>query len=80
VEHYPLFANRRGSEISPSGRLGIESFHLDHTVPVWMFAVGGRRIEGRISIEPRSAPPWISRLMLAADTFVFASPTTRRAE
>jgi 4-alpha-glucanotransferase len=50
---YPLFANRWGDgQIAPAGNSGIESFHLDHTVPVWMFAVGGHRIEARIWMEP----------------------------
>jgi 4-alpha-glucanotransferase len=39
--------------------LGIESFHLDHSVPVWMFAVGGRRIEARIWMEPGMDMTWL---------------------
>ena len=39
ADSYPLFANRWGDgQIAPPGHLGIESFHLDHSVPVWMFA------------------------------------------
>jgi len=50
---YPLFANRwTDGQIAPPGHLDIESFYLDHTVPVWMFAVGGRRVETRIWMEP----------------------------
>src|SRR6185437_10725031 len=30
----------------------IESFHLDYTTPVWMFAVGGWRVEARVWMEP----------------------------
>src|SRR3954467_4512313 len=50
---YPLFANRwSGGDIAPPGQLGIESFALDRTVPVWFYAVGGHRIEARIFMEP----------------------------
>ena len=50
---YPLFANRwSGGQIAPPGYVGIESFHLDYTVPVWMFAIGGRRVEARVWMEP----------------------------
>ena len=53
THEYPLFANRwSGGQIAPPGHFGIESFHLDHTVPVWMFAIGGRRVEARIWMEP----------------------------
>ena len=53
THEYPLFANRwTDGQIAPPGHFGIESFHLDHTVPVWMFAVGGRRVEARIWMEP----------------------------
>ena len=34
-----------GSQVVPPGYLGIESFYLDHSVPVWIFAFGGRRID-----------------------------------
>jgi 4-alpha-glucanotransferase len=57
---YPLFANRwGGGQIVPPGHLGIESFHLDHSVPVWMFAFGGRRIEARIWMEPGRNTTWL---------------------
>ena len=60
AESYPLFANRWvGGQIVPPGNLGIESFHLDHTVPVWMFALGGRRIEARIWMEPGENATWL---------------------
>ncbi|MGD0429676.1 MAG: amylo-alpha-1,6-glucosidase [Acetobacteraceae bacterium] len=57
---HPLFVNRWGSgQIAPQGHLDIESFHLDHSVPVWMFAVGGWRIEARIWMEPGEDTTWI---------------------
>jgi predicted glycogen debranching enzyme len=60
ADSYPLFANRWGGEqIAPPGHLGIESFSLDHSVPVWMFAVGGRRIEARIWMEPGEDTTWL---------------------
>jgi 4-alpha-glucanotransferase len=53
TNEYPLFANRwSDGQIAPPGNLGTESFHLDYSVPVWMFAVGGRRVEARIWMEP----------------------------
>jgi glycogen debranching enzyme len=34
-DSYPLFANRwGGGQILPAGQVGIESFYLDHSVPV----------------------------------------------
>src|SRR5215472_1475338 len=53
-EHnWPLFTNRwSGGAISPSGHVHIESFHLDGTIPVWMFAIGSIYIEARIWLEP----------------------------
>jgi predicted glycogen debranching enzyme len=49
----PLFTNRwAGGAVEPAGYLALESFHLDGTVPVWRFAVGGRIIEERIWMEP----------------------------
>ena len=58
---YPLFANRwGGGQIIPPGHLGIESFALDHSVPVWVFALGGRRIEARIWMEPGEDTTWIA--------------------
>jgi glycogen debranching enzyme len=60
TETYPLFTNRwGGSQIIPPGFLGIESFCLDHSVPVWMFAFGGRRIEARIWMEPGEDTTWL---------------------
>src|ERR1700677_1468398 len=60
ADAYPLFANRwGGGQIVPPGHLGIESFHLDHSVPVWMFALAGRRIEARIWMEPGQDVTWI---------------------
>ena len=60
AESHPLFANRwSGGQIVPPGHLGIESFHLDHSVPVWTFALGGRRIEARIWMEPGADTTWM---------------------
>jgi len=51
-QSWPLFANRwRGGAISPAGHVNIESFALDGTIPVWIFAVGLVRIEARIWLE-----------------------------
>jgi predicted glycogen debranching enzyme len=56
---YPLFSNRwSGDQIAPPGHVGIESFHLDHSIPVWTFSVGGRRVEARIWMEPGADATW----------------------
>ena len=63
-DQYPLFSNRwAGGQIAPPGHTGIESFYLDHTVPVWTFAVGGRRIEARIWMEPGEDTTWLGWLL-----------------
>jgi predicted glycogen debranching enzyme len=60
TDTYPLFANRwAGGQIAPAGQLGIESFHLDLSVPVWIFAPAGRRIEARIWTEPGENTTWL---------------------
>ena len=67
---YPLFANRWASgEIAPPGHLGIESFHLDHTIPVWTYALGGWRIEARVWMEPNEDTTYLGwRLHPAGDS------------
>src|SRR5215213_6368784 len=61
ANRYPLFTNRwGGGQIVPPGCLGIESFHLDHSIPVWTYAVGGRRIEARIWMEPGENMVWLA--------------------
>jgi predicted glycogen debranching enzyme len=63
-DQYPLFSNRwAGGQIAPPGHIGIESFCLEHTVPVWTFAVGGRRIEARIWMEPDEDTTWLGWLL-----------------
>ena len=63
ADPYPLFANRwGGGQIAPAGQLGIESFYLDHSVPVWMFCLAGRRIEARIWMEPGENTTWLGWL------------------
>ena len=49
---WPLFTNRWSSgAISPAGHVHIESFALDGTIPVWIFAIGLVRIEARIWLD-----------------------------
>jgi 4-alpha-glucanotransferase len=49
----PLFTNRWASgQIAPAGHIHIESFALDHAIPVWTWRAGGRLIEARIWMEP----------------------------
>ncbi|MBV8335504.1 MAG: glycogen debranching enzyme family protein, partial [Alphaproteobacteria bacterium] len=51
-QSWPLFTNRWGSgAISPAGHVHIESFALDGTIPVWIFAIGLDRVEARVWLE-----------------------------
>ncbi len=46
---YQLFANRWGDgTVSPSGFLNIESFSLEGTIPIWIFACADALLEKRI--------------------------------
>jgi 4-alpha-glucanotransferase len=70
-DSYPLFANRwGGGQIVPAGHLSVESFQLDHSVPVWTFCLAGRRIEARIWMEPGANTTWLGWLLhpVAGDT------------
>jgi predicted glycogen debranching enzyme len=51
-EEYPLYANRwvHGS-ISPQGYRHIESFSLEHSIPVWRFACADAILEKRIWMQ-----------------------------
>jgi 4-alpha-glucanotransferase len=50
---YPLFTNRwSGGAVAPKGYRGLESFHLDGTIPTWRFRCGGCAIEYRVWLEP----------------------------
>jgi 4-alpha-glucanotransferase len=50
---WPLFTNRwKSGDTAPAGHVRIGSFHLDYSVPVWTYEVGGRQIEARIWMEP----------------------------
>jgi predicted glycogen debranching enzyme len=52
-QRWPLFTNRwSGGTVSPAGHLHIESFRVDGTIPVWVYAIGLIRIEARIWLEP----------------------------
>src|SRR3954452_13992661 len=49
---WSLFTNRWcGGTVAPAGYLDLESFALDQTTPVWIFAAGGHRVEARIWLE-----------------------------
>src|SRR5262252_7067343 len=50
---WPLFTNRwKSGDTAPAGHVRIGSFHLDYSVPVWTYEVGGRQMEARIWMEP----------------------------
>ena len=49
---YPLFTNEFGAgTIDPHGYRCIESFHLDHLIPVWTWALADARLEQRIWMD-----------------------------
>ena len=49
---YPLFTNEFGTgTIDPHGYRWIESFHLDHLIPVWTWALADARLEQRIWMD-----------------------------
>jgi predicted glycogen debranching enzyme len=53
TQSWPLFTNRwKSGAIAPAGHVRIASFHLDHSVPVWIYEVGDQQIEARIWMEP----------------------------
>src|SRR6266480_349769 len=53
AQSWPLFTNRwKSGAIAPAGHIRIGSFHLDYSVPVWIYEIGEHRIEARIWMEP----------------------------
>ena len=54
-----------GDTISPAGYVHIESFHLDGSIPVWLFAIGLTRIEARIWLEPGANTSHVAWRLLA---------------
>ena len=64
-QSWPLFTNRwRGGAIGPAGHVHIESFHLDGSIPVWLFAIGLTRIEARIWLEPNLNTTYVAWRLL----------------
>ncbi|GMQ87515.1 MAG: amylo-alpha-1,6-glucosidase [Gammaproteobacteria bacterium] len=64
-QHYPLSCNHwQSGATAPRGHVHIESFRLDGQLPVWVYAVGGIRLEQRIFMEQGEAAVWVAfRLM-----------------
>lgn len=64
-QYYPLSCNHwQSGAIAPHGHEHIESFRLDGQLPVWVYAVGGVRLEQRIFMEQGEAAVWVAfRLM-----------------
>jgi predicted glycogen debranching enzyme len=59
-QHYPLSCNRwQSGAIAPRGHSHIESFQLDGQLPVWIYAVGGVRLEQRIFMAQGEATVWV---------------------
>jgi predicted glycogen debranching enzyme len=69
TQSWPLFTNRwKSGAIAPAGHLRIASFHLDNSVPVWSYEVGGQAIEARIWMEPGAHTTYAAwRLQPAAE-------------
>ncbi|MGB9648917.1 MAG: amylo-alpha-1,6-glucosidase [Stellaceae bacterium] len=62
---WPLFTNRwSGGTISPEGHVHIETFRLDGSIPVWLFAVGLIRVEARIWLEPDADTTYVAWRLL----------------
>jgi 4-alpha-glucanotransferase len=51
--------------VVPEGHRGLETFHLDGTIPVWRFAIGDVRIEERIWMEPGANTTYIAWRLVA---------------
>jgi 4-alpha-glucanotransferase len=63
----PLYTNRWASGVvAPAGHLTIESFHLDGSIPVWRFAVGGWQLEQRIWMEQGAPTTHLAWRLLSA--------------
>jgi predicted glycogen debranching enzyme len=57
---YPLFANRWASGVvEPPGYLQLERFYLDGSLPVWVYALEGIRLEKRLWMEPGQNTTWV---------------------
>ena len=57
---YSLFANRWASGVvEPAGYLQLERFYLDGSIPVWVYALEGVRLEKRLWMEPGQNTTWI---------------------
>jgi predicted glycogen debranching enzyme len=57
---FPLFANRWASGVvEPAGYLYLERFYLDGSIPVWVYALEGLRLEKRLWMEPGQNTTWI---------------------
>jgi predicted glycogen debranching enzyme len=66
---WPLFTNRwKSGVISPAGHVRIGSFHLDYSVPVWMYEIGEYQIEARVWMEPEAHTTYVAwRLQAGGD-------------
>lgn len=71
-EHrYPLHTNRWSSgALAPQGYLYLESFHLDGTMPVWIYAMDGMRLEARIWMEHGANTTCLAWRLIADDSNV----------
>jgi predicted glycogen debranching enzyme len=57
---FPLFANRWASGVvEPDGYRYLERFYLDGSVPVWVYALEGIRLEKRLWMEHGENTTWI---------------------
>jgi predicted glycogen debranching enzyme len=57
---YALFANRWASGVvEPEGYRYLERFYLDGSAPVWVYTLGGMRLEKRLWMEQGKNTTWV---------------------
>lgn len=67
TEFYTLFTHEyTDGTVDPHGYLQLESFHLDHGMPVWRYAVADALIEKRLLMKPGSNTTYVNFKILRA--------------
>ncbi|WP_035984712.1 amylo-alpha-1,6-glucosidase [Leptolyngbya sp. KIOST-1] len=57
---YPLYCDRwADGTLTPLGYLHLESFRLEGTIPIWVYAIADARLEKRIWMEPGANTTYI---------------------
>ncbi|MDT8282776.1 MAG: glycogen debranching enzyme N-terminal domain-containing protein, partial [Gammaproteobacteria bacterium] len=67
AEQYALFSHEyTDGTIDPQGYLQLESFHLDHGLPVWRYAIADALIEKRVLMAPGKNTSYVNFKVLRA--------------